>query len=255
MCECRSTSGSGGLVPACCACSRCIGPNNDRRSVLYSAMNGRFVSYLRVSTDKQGRSGLGIEAQREAVARFSNGGTWAQLAELVETESGKNADRPQLREAIAQCRQTGATLLIAKLDRLARNVAFISALMEQGVPFVACDMPTATPFMLHVYAAMAEEEARAISLRTKVALAAAKARGVKLGGWRGDPHTAAATAGVARKADTFAADVGPMATDMRRRGLSLRQVAAEMTRRGIRTPRGGAWTATAVRNVLARIPA
>ncbi len=148
-------------------------------------MNGRFVSYLRVSTDKQGRSGLGIEAQREAVARFSNGGTWVQLAELVETESGKNADRPQLREAIAQCRQTGATLLIAKLDRLARNVAFISALMEQGVPFVACDMPTATPFMLHVYAAMAEEEARAISLRTKVALAAAKARGVKLGGWRG----------------------------------------------------------------------
>ena len=220
-------------------------------------MNGRFVSYLRVSTDKQGRSGLGIEAQREAVARFCNGGDWTQFAELVETESGKNADRPQLREAIAQCRQTGATLLIAKLDRLARNVAFISALMEQGVPFVACDMPTATPFMLHVYAAMAEEEARAISLRTKVALAAAKARGVKLGGWRGGAprDTTAATAGVARKADAFAADVGPMATDMRRRGLSLRQVAAEMTRRGIRTPRGGAWTATAVRNVLARFPA
>ena len=220
-------------------------------------MNGRFVSYLRVSTDKQGRSGLGIEAQREAVARFANGGTWTLLAELVETESGKNADRPQLREAIAHCRQTGATLLIAKLDRLARNVAFISALMEQGVPFVACDMPTATPFMLHVYAAMAEEEARAISLRTKVALAAAKARGVKLGGWRGGAprDTTAATAGVARKADAFAADVGPMATDMRRRGLSLRQVAAEMTGRGIRTSRGGAWTATAVRNVLARFPA
>ena len=104
--------------------------------------------------------------------------------------------------------------------------------------------------MLHVYAAMAEEEARAISLRTKVALAAAKARGVKLGGWRGGAprDTTAATAGVSRKADTFAADVGPMATDMR-------QVAAEMTRRGIRTPRGGAWTATAVRNVLARVPA
>ena len=168
------------------------------------------------------------------MARFSNGGAWTLLAELVETESGKNADRPQLREAIAHCRKTGATLLIAKLDRLARNVAFISALMEQGVPFVACDMPTATPFMLHVYAAMAEEEARAISLRTKVALAAAKARGVKLGGWRGGAvrDTTAATAGVARKADTFAADVGPMATDMR-------QVAAEMTRRGIRTPRGG----------------
>ena len=184
------------------------------------------------------------------MARFSNGGAWTLLAELVETESGKNADRPQLREAIAHCRKTGATLLIAKLDRLARNVAFISALMEQGVPFVACDMPTATPFMLHVYAAMAEEEARAISLRTKVALAAAKARGVKLGGWRGGAprDTTAATAGVARKADTFAADVGPMATDMR-------QVAAEMTRRGIRTPRGGAWTATAVRNVLARVPA
>ena len=138
---------SAAFIPACYACPWCITPNNVHRSVLYSAMNGRFVSYLRVSTDKQGRSGLGIEAQREAVARFSNGGTWVRLAELVETESGKNADRPQLREAIAQCRQTGATLLIAKLDRLARNVAFISALMEQGVPFVACDMPTATPFM------------------------------------------------------------------------------------------------------------
>ena len=129
--------------------------------------------------------------------------------------------------------------------------------MEQGVPFVACDMPTATPFMLHVYAAMAEEEARAISLRTKVALAAAKVRGVKLGGWRGGAprDTAAATATVTRKADAFAADVGPMATDMRRRGLSLRQVAAEMTGRGIRTPRGGTWTATAVKTVLARASA
>ena len=187
-------------------------------------MNGRFVSYLRVSTDKQGRSGLGIEAQREAVARFLNGGTWTLLAELVETESGKNADRPQLRAAIAHCRKTGATLLIAKLDRLARNVAFISTLMEQGVPFVACDMPTATPFMLHIYAAMAEEEARAISQRTKLALAAAKARGKKLGGWRGGParDTAMATAGTIRRADDFAADVGPIARDMRHQGLSLR---------------------------------
>ncbi|RYZ15747.1 MAG: recombinase family protein, partial [Myxococcaceae bacterium] len=141
----------------------------------------RFVAYLRVSTQRQGRSGLGLEAQREAVARHVASVGGSILAEVVETESGKRVDRPELVRALVTCRAHKATLLIARLDRLARNVAFIAGLMETGVPFLACDMPTATPFMLHVYAAMAEAEGKAISARTKVALAAAKARGVKLG--------------------------------------------------------------------------
>jgi DNA invertase Pin-like site-specific DNA recombinase len=217
-------------------------------------MSKGFVSYLRVSTDKQGKSGLGLEAQREAVSRYLNGGAWELQAEFLEVETGKRADCPQLRAAIAHCRKTGAALVIAKLDRLARNVCFIAALMEQGVPFVACDLPTATPFMLHVYAAMAEEEARAISARTKAALAAAKARGVKLGGWRGGPprDPSFARAGAIRAADAYAADVGPAAKTLRARGMSLRQVAAELAGQGVRTPRGGEWSAAAVRAVLLR---
>ena len=141
----------------------------------------RYVVYLRVSTARQGASGLGIEAQREAVARYVAGAGGQIVAEVVETESGKRSTRPELARALAVCRAHKAILLIAKLDRLARNVAFIAGLMETKVPFMAADMPTATPFMLHVYAAMAEAEGKAISARTKAALAAAKARGVKLG--------------------------------------------------------------------------
>jgi hypothetical protein len=123
----------------------------------------RFIVYLRVSTVRQGASGLGIEAQREAVARHVAGAGGLIVAEVVETESGKRSGRPELARAIAACRAHRATLLIARLDRLARNVAFVAGLMESGVPFVAADMPTATPFMLHVYAAMAEAEGKAIS--------------------------------------------------------------------------------------------
>jgi DNA invertase Pin-like site-specific DNA recombinase len=124
---------------------------------------------------------VGLEAQRAAIAAFLQPGDRLLTPPFTEVESGKNSERPQIRTAMERCRKTGATLLIARLDRLARNVRFISGLMEEGVPFVACDMPTATPFMLHIYAAVAEEEARAISRRTKAALAAAKARGVKAG--------------------------------------------------------------------------
>ena len=151
-----------------------------------SAMTtGKFVSYLRVSTQQQGDSGLGIEAQRAAVADYLNGGDWALLAEYVEVESGKRNDRPQLMAALAYAKATGATVVIAKWDRLARNVAFVSAVLDGGVDFVACDNPHATRFTIHILAAVAEYEAAAVSTRTKAALAARKARGGRMGNING----------------------------------------------------------------------
>ncbi len=226
-------------------------------------MSRTFVCYLRVSTDKQGRSGLGLEAQQAAITAFLAPADKLLAPPFIEVESGKNSDRPQLREAMARCRKTGATLLIARLDRLARNVRFIATLMEEGVPFVACDMPTATPFMLHIYSAVAEEEARAISRRTKAALAAAKARGVKLGGDRGYRPVAAPEGrlggdAVRREADHAAHRV-TVAIDAIRAGhgadMSLQGLARALASAGVATPRGGAWTATAVRRVLARTAA
>src|SRR5215208_6499111 len=145
---------------------------------------GRFISYLRVSTDRQGRFGLGLEAQRAAVENYLNGGSWTLVAEFVEVESGKRDDRPKLQEALRMCRLHGAKLVIAKMDRLARNVAFISNLMESGADFVAVDFPQANRLTVHILAAVAEHEAEAISTRTREALAAAKARGRRLGGDR-----------------------------------------------------------------------
>jgi DNA invertase Pin-like site-specific DNA recombinase len=142
---------------------------------------GKFVSYLRVSTDKQGRSGLGLEAQRDAVSRYLNGGRWKLVAEYVEVESGKRNSRPQLQAAISHAKATGAKLVIARLDRLARNLHFVSSLQERGVDFVAADMPDANRLTIHIIAAVAEAVGRTISENTKTALAAAKARGVKLG--------------------------------------------------------------------------
>ena len=221
-----------------------------------------FVPYLRVSTDKQGRSGLGLEAQQAAINAFIQPGEMLIEPPFIEIESGRNAERPKLREALARCRKTGSTLLIAKLDRLARSVRFISTLMEEGVPFVACDMPTATPFMLHIYAAVGEEEARAISRRTKAALQAAKARGVKLGGDRGyRPETPpdwrkgvpAASEARTRKANHAAHGVLPAIEEARRKGaVSLRQVAEALNAEGVKTATGAAWTATGVRRVLLR---
>src|SRR5829696_4003827 len=142
---------------------------------------GRFISYLRVLTDRQGRSGLGVEVQRKAVEDYLNGGSWTLVAEFVEVESGKRNDRPKLQEALRMCRLHGAKLVIAKMDRLARNVALISNLMESGADFVAVDFPQANRLTVHILAAVAEHEAEAISTRIKEALAAAKARGKKLG--------------------------------------------------------------------------
>jgi len=216
-------------------------------------MNGRFVAYYRVSTARQGVSGLGLDGQREAVRTFLNGGDWTLLREFVEVESGRKDDRPQLAAAMAECKLTGATLLVAKLDRLSRNMAFTSRLMESGVDFKACDNPHATPLTIHILAAVAQHEREMISARTTAALAAAKARGTVLGGYRGGPKVEHATGLKARqdRAAACAASVRPIASQMRAEGLSLRQIAAALATRGISTPRGGAWTAAAVNTVLA----
>jgi DNA invertase Pin-like site-specific DNA recombinase len=188
---------------------------------------GKFVSYLRVSTDKQGATGLGIEAQRKAVEDYLNGGRWTLVQEYVEVETGKRSDRPQLLAALAHAKAIGATLVIAKLDRLSRNVAFISNLMESGVEFVAADMPMANRLMVHVLAAVAEHEREMISQRTKAALAAAKAFGVKLGnpnGARALVGRRGGAKGIARlkaKADAHAASILPVIEAIRTRGQDI----------------------------------
>jgi DNA invertase Pin-like site-specific DNA recombinase len=174
-----------------------------------SAHFGRFVAYYRVSTDKQGQSGLGLEAQREAVMNYLNGGTWTLVAEHTEVESGKRNARPELEKALAACRRHKAKLVIAKLDRLSRNLHFITSVMESGVEFIACDNPHANKLTIHILAAVAEHEREAISERTKAALAAAKARGVKLGNPRLAEARAGVTAARIAAADAFAANVRP----------------------------------------------
>ena len=219
----------------------------------------RYVAYLRVSTDKQGRSGLGLEAQRKAVQDFV-AGRGELVSEFVEVESGKNNDRPQLARALAEAKDKGAVLLIAKLDRLARNVAFIANLLEAGVEVTAADMPSATRFILHVMAAVAEEEAQAISKRTKAALAAAKERGVALG-WsmpsRKEEQIAASLRGAEvnrGKAGQYAGNVLPIIKEIAAGGASLHQIAAELNARGVKTARGGQWYATTIRNLINRRP-
>jgi DNA invertase Pin-like site-specific DNA recombinase len=220
--------------------------------------SGRFVAYYRVSTARQGKSELGLEAQRQAVLEHLNGGSWKLVAEFTEIESGKRSDRPKLAEALKECRLRGARLMIAKLDRLARNVAFISNLMESNVEFEAVDFPQANRLTIHIMAAIAEHEAKMISDRTRSALAAAKARGKQLGGFRGRAGTAAdcAKARQARSASAHAraADLAPVIQDIRATGAqSLRAIAKELNGRGITAPRGGEWSAAQVRAVIARV--
>lgn len=221
---------------------------------------GRFVAYYRVSTARQGRSGLGLEAQRAAVQEYLNGGRWKLIEEVTEIESGKRSDRPELARALASCRLHNATLIIAKLDRLARNVAFIANLMDAGVDFVAADMPQANRLTVHVLAAIAEHEAAAISARTKAALARAKARGAVLGGDRGNlPHVAKAGARASitvrrERAVARARDLAVVVADLRQRGrTSLRDLAAGLNEREIAAPRGGLWQAAQVARVLRQI--
>jgi DNA invertase Pin-like site-specific DNA recombinase len=218
---------------------------------------GKFVAYYRVSTQRQGRSGLGLEAQQTAVRDYLNGGDWRLVAEVTEVESGKRSDRPKLAEALKLCRLHGATLIIAKLDRLARNVAFISNLMESGVEFHAVDFPQANRLTVHILAAVAEHEAKVISERTKAALAAAKRRGVKLGGYRGTTISKAmrkaSAEAVVKRADDRAADLMPMIAELQATGAtSLRAIAADLNERGIPTARGGKWSAVQVQRVLDR---
>jgi len=218
----------------------------------------KFVAYYRVSTARQGQSGLGLDAQRAAAAAYVLGKGSDVIAEFTEIESGKNNDRPELALALAEAKRSGAVLLIAKLDRLARNVAFIANLLESGVDVTAADMPEANRFVLHIMAAVAEQEGKAISERTKTALAAAKARGQKLG-WsmpsRCQEQRTAARKGVsvnAAKADAHAANVLPIIAELQKDGASLRQIAAALNDRGVKTARGGQWQATTVRNIIAR---
>ncbi len=213
----------------------------------------RFIAYLRVSTQRQGRSGLGIEAQRAAIAAFLQSGG-SLLGEHVEVETGTKNDRPELTKAMEACRLKGATLLIAKLDRLSRDAAFLLGLQKAGVDFVAADMPGANRMTVGIMAVVAESERQMISDRTKVALAAAKARGTALGGWRGGEKVDGRKGAQAnrRAADSFAASLMPILAPMVSSGASLRAMAGELTRQGIRTARGGQWTAGAVRAVLER---
>jgi DNA invertase Pin-like site-specific DNA recombinase len=222
--------------------------------------NGQFVSYLRVSTVRQGLSGLGLEAQRESVASYLNGGRWSLVKEVVEVESGKRNDRPAIAEALRLCRLHRATLIIAKLDRLARNVHFISSLMESGVEFIAVDFPQANRLTVHILAAVAEHEASMISSRTKAALAAARARGVELGGQRGSlermrhmAHKGNTASTVSRRAAVAKCneDLLPVIEDLRGAGYTTpQQIADGLNARGITAARGGAWSAIQVRRVV-----
>ena len=230
-----------------------------------SATVRQFIAYMRVSTEGQGRSGLGLEGQREAINRFCEGEGIRVAAAYVEVETGKGADalerRPQLRAALAHAKRLGCSVVVAKLDRLSRDVAFISGLMAQRVPFVVCELgPNVDPFLLHIYAALAEKERSLISTRTKAALATAKARGVKLGGDRGyrpasAPDARLGGAAVREQADQRANGLMATLEDVRTAlggAASLQGIARELNARGVETVRGGAWTATAVKRVLAR---
>lgn len=210
-----------------------------------------FVAYFRVSTDRQGRSGLGLEAQRSSVTQYT-AGRGEILGEFVEVESGRKVDRPQLQAALELATRRRATLVIARLDRLARNVAFIANLMDSRVDFIACDMPEANRLTLHILAAVAEHEREMISIRTKAALEAAKARGTRLGAPDGRLARRAAAARLIAKADQFAAMLRPLVEGLALQGLSLREIARRLNDRGIKTSRGKAWQATTVRNLLAR---
>ena len=221
----------------------------------------RVVAYYRVSTAEQGRSGLGLEAQRQAVLSLCQSRGWEVIAEHTEVESGKVADRPQLLAALHKAKVTGATLVVAKLDRLSRSVAFLSALQDSGAKFIAADMPGANELTVHIMAAVAQAERQAISKRTKEALRAAKAQGRKLGNpngaaalLRAGKGNRAAIAQVMASADALARDLAPIIADIQSTGVaSLAALAAELNARHIQTQRGGQWHPSSVRNLLARL--
>ena len=207
--------------------------------------DNQFVTYFRVSTVRQGLSGLGLDAQRQTVTQFLSGSPRKVLTEFVEIETGKGANaldrRPQLRLALELCRKSGATLLIAKLDRLARNVHFVSGLMESKVKFVACDLPEANQLTIHIMAAFAEHEARRISERTRDALAAAKARGVVLG-TTGPVNLKRHTQERQDAARAFQARLNPVLDGFVAQGLSRRVMVSRLNDLGVKASMGGAWS-------------
>lgn len=222
-------------------------------------MTKQAISYLRVSTASQGKSGLGIEAQRAAVARFAEAEGIEIIAEHIEVETGKGSDalgrRPVLAAALVQARKAKCPVVVAKLDRLSRDVAFISGLMAQRVPFVVAELGAdADPFMLHLYAALAEKERSLISARTKAALQAKKASGAVLGNRTNLAEAQKKGAAVnAASADDFAGNVLPLIRELQVAGLtSLRAVASALNMRGVATARGGEWSAMAVKRALDR---
>lgn len=214
-----------------------------------------FVAYYRVSTASQTRSGLGIEAQRESVRGYVAGRGGSVLAEFFETETGKGANallvRPQLRASLAICKERSATLLIAKLDRLARNAHFITGLIESGVTFIAVDMPNAEKFQLQIFAAMAEWERDQISARTKAALAAARSRGVALG-TAGKNNLACANSKRFSQVTAFYGELRDTFSSYSKMGLSKRQIAAALNANCVHAPRGGQWTRRQVQRAFAR---
>ena len=229
------------------------------------------ILYFRVSTAAQGRSGLGLEAQRHAVEAFCDRRGCEVLAEYTEVESGKSSDRPELLKALHHAKVTGATVVVAKMDRLSRNLAFLAALQDSGARFVAADMPEANELTVHIMASVAQAEGKAISTRTREALQAAKARGCKANGEPfkagrlGNPNGAAAlrragrgnvaaVAALKAGANEHAADLAPIITHLQTEGLtSLRDLAGALNQRRMLTPRGGKWHPTSVKNLLARI--
>jgi DNA invertase Pin-like site-specific DNA recombinase len=217
-----------------------------------------LITYIRVSTSQQGRSGLGIEAQRQALTHFANAEGFTVAREFVEVETGKGADaldrRPQLKAALAAARKLRCHVAVAKLDRLSRDVHFVSGLMTHKVPFLVAELgPDVDPFVLHLFAALAEKERALISTRTRQALAAAKARGVALGNPKLHVARRNAIEAVSAEADRFAANVLPIIKEAQKAGAtSLREIAAALNARGVATARGGQWHAKSVSNILGR---
>jgi DNA invertase Pin-like site-specific DNA recombinase len=218
--------------------------------------NGKFIAYYRVSTIKQGQSGSGLEAQQQSVLNHLNGGNWELIQKFIEIETGKGADaldrRPQLRAAIDACKKQKATLIIAKLDRLARNVHFISGLIESGVDFVCADMPQANKVMLQMYSVMAEWERDQISSRTKAALQAAKVRGVVLGA-SGAANLKPNIEARQKSACEFANKLKGVIVSMKARGLSQRAMCAELNQLGVKTSKGGEWSLIQLQRVISLV--
>jgi DNA invertase Pin-like site-specific DNA recombinase len=217
------------------------------------SQNTDYIAYYRVSTARQGKSGLGLDAQKELVRRYINGGTL--IAEYVEVESGKKDSRPQLQAALEACKQHKATLLIAKLDRLSRDLHFISGLERAGIKFICADMPEANEFTIHILASVAQHERKLVSQRTRDALQAAKRRGVKLGNPNPEKALQKAYKVHRKQADSFAESIKPIIEEIRQKGsiTTLQGIADALNARGVSTSRGGKWWPTSVKNLLNRI--